>query len=206
MPSHSIVQSVLLRRSAFRTLDEARKWITDHGYKYSMPDVTPTYYRFRQHAPEPLALTHRLRTTQLGESDKFSPMGSVGALIIAYPKSSRPMAKDPPAAAGAGAPNPMDQYKVGDLVRVEYIVDIKRKHKTMIVTKKTPKSVTVEEGRRTGGTKFFIYPSQRPLVFRKISPISGEPQTTDERYTIVGRVARDVTAIYNEETSGSEAE
>ena len=96
MPSHSIVQSVLLRRSAFRTLDEARKWITDHGYKYSMPDVTPTYYRFRQHAPEPLALTHRLRTTQLGESDKFSPMGSVGALIIAYPKSSRPMAKDPP--------------------------------------------------------------------------------------------------------------
>lgn len=96
MPSHSIVQSVLLRRSAFKTLDEAKKWITEHGYKYTLPDVTPTYYRFRQHDPAPLALTHRLRTTQLGEPDKMSPMGSVGALIIAYPKTSSPLAPKPP--------------------------------------------------------------------------------------------------------------
>jgi hypothetical protein len=103
MPSHSIVQSVLLRRSAFKTLDEAKKWITEHGYKYALPDVTPTYYRFRQHAPEPLALTHRLRTTQLGEPERNSPMGSVGALIIAYPKDTAPLAPKP-AAAGAGEP------------------------------------------------------------------------------------------------------
>lgn len=103
MPSHSIVQSVLLRRSAFKTVDEAKKWITEHGYKYTLPDVTPTYYRFRQHDPAPLALTHRLRTTQLGEPDKMSPMGSVGALIIAYPKTSSPLAPNPPAPAGPAA-------------------------------------------------------------------------------------------------------
>ena len=97
MPSHSIVQSVLLRRSAFKTLDDAKDWLTEHGYKYVLPDVTPTYFRFRQRDPKPLELTHRLRTTQLGDPEKFSPMGSIGALIIAYPKNSRPMAKDPPA-------------------------------------------------------------------------------------------------------------
>jgi hypothetical protein len=144
MPNHSIVQSVLLRRSAFKTLDEAKDWITEHGYKYALPDVTPTYYRFRQHAPEPLALTHRLRTTQLGEPEKYSPMGSIGALIIAYPKNTAPLAptgkaggpkpkeepvksepkkKSPsgPAAAGAGEPEPK-----GALARLAGIPEVVR--------------------------------------------------------------------------------
>lgn len=202
MPSHSIVQSVLLNRGTFKTLDSAKDWLVEHGYKYTLPDVTPTYYRFRQHDPAPLALTHRLRTTQLGEPEKFSPMGSVGALIIAYPKDSRPMAKEAPTKKD----NLMDELKVGDLVRVEFTVDIRRKRETMIVVKKTEKSVTVRRGTKQGSKKFVLNPRASALVFRKIGTVSGLPETADMKYTILSREARDITAILPEEDTDTEVE
>ena len=208
MPSHSIVQSVLLRRSAFKTLDDAKDWLTEHGYKYVLPDVTPTYFRFRQRDPKPLEMTHRLRTTQLGEADKNSPMGSIGALILAYPKNSRPMARDPPAEP---KPEPkkenlMESLKVGDLVRVEFTVDIKRKREVMIVTKKTPKSVTVQRGGTHDTKKKFILEARKtPIVFRKIG-FNGLPVTADLKYEILQRVGEGYTAIRPEEDSEDEYE
>jgi hypothetical protein len=207
MPSHSIVQSVLLRRSAFRTLDDAKDWLTEHGYKYVLPDTTPTYFRFRQRDPKPLEMTHRLRTTQLGEPEKNSPMGSIGALILAYPKNSRPMAKDPPAEP---KPEPkkenlMESLKVGDLVRVEFTVDIKRKREVMIVTKKTPKTATVQRGGRQGTKKFILEARKTPIVFRKIG-FNGLPVTSDLKYEILERVGEGFTAIRPEEDTEGETE
>jgi hypothetical protein len=75
MTSHYIVQSVLLSRDKFKSLDAAKAWLTSHGYRYTLPDTTMSYYRFRQRDPHPLALTHRLRTVKLGD---------VGGLIVAY--------------------------------------------------------------------------------------------------------------------------
>jgi hypothetical protein len=72
-----VVQSVLLSRDKFKTLDEAKEWLVSHGYKYVLPDTTPSFYRFRQREPQRLALTHRLRTVKMGDA---------GSLIVAYPR------------------------------------------------------------------------------------------------------------------------
>lgn len=72
-----LVQSVLLARDKFKSLEAAKAWLVSHGYRYTIPDTTMSYYRFRQHDPHRLAMTHRLRTVKLGD---------VGNLIVAYPR------------------------------------------------------------------------------------------------------------------------
>ena len=59
------VQTVLLKRSKF-TEQEAKKWIKEHGYHLTMPDVTAHYYRFRQFPP-PSPLMGRERMVALGD-------------------------------------------------------------------------------------------------------------------------------------------
>lgn len=75
MTSHYLVQSVLLSRDKFKSIADAKEWLVSHGYKYVLPDVTPSYFRFRQRDPARLALTHRLRTIKLGDA---------GNLIVGY--------------------------------------------------------------------------------------------------------------------------
>jgi hypothetical protein len=75
MTNHYIVQSVLLSRDKFKTIDQAKEWLVSNGYKYTIPDTTPSYYRFRQRDPQRLAMTHRLRTVKMGDA---------GSLILAY--------------------------------------------------------------------------------------------------------------------------
>lgn len=72
-----LVQSVLLSRDKFKSLGDAKEWLVSHGYKYVLPDTTPSFYRFRQRDPHRLAMTHRLRTIKMGDA---------GNLIVAYPR------------------------------------------------------------------------------------------------------------------------
>ena len=72
-----VVQSVILSRDHFKTLDQAKAWLMEHNYKYTSPDVTPHYYRFRQRDPKALEHTHRFRSIELKD---------IGYLIMAYPK------------------------------------------------------------------------------------------------------------------------
>ena len=69
------VQTVLLRRSKF-TEQEAKKWIKEHGYHLTMPDVTAHYFRFRQHKPFP----------SLMGRERMIPLGDVGYLGVYYGK------------------------------------------------------------------------------------------------------------------------
>jgi hypothetical protein len=71
-----IVQSVILKKSHF-TREQAKKWVHKHGFKPSSPDVTPHYYRFRQHDP------HRLEA--MGYHARNTPLGKEGYLVIFYP-------------------------------------------------------------------------------------------------------------------------
>lgn len=68
-----IVQSVLLRRHKM-TRREADRWIKEHGYTLTAPDVTQDFYRYRQVDPARLH-SFRLRTIKLGD---------IGDLIVAY--------------------------------------------------------------------------------------------------------------------------
>lgn len=70
-----IVQSVLLRKEKF-SLDEAKDWILNHGYKLVKVDTTPEYYRFRQMDPKHLEI--------LGYRARTQPLGDVGHLILFY--------------------------------------------------------------------------------------------------------------------------
>ena len=72
-----ITQSVILSREHFSNLDQAKKWLMNHDYKYGKADITPQYFRFRQRDPDTLKHTHRFRSIELK---------GVGYLIIAYPK------------------------------------------------------------------------------------------------------------------------
>lgn len=72
-----LVQSVLLSRDKFKTIGDAKEWLVSHGYKYTLPDTTPSYFRFRQRDPQRLEMTHRLRTVKIGDA---------GNLIVAYPR------------------------------------------------------------------------------------------------------------------------
>lgn len=68
-----IVQSVVLKRSKMSKRD-ADRWVMEHGYKLTAPDITPHFYRYRQVNPE--RLHHfRFRTIDLGD---------MGHLIVAY--------------------------------------------------------------------------------------------------------------------------
>lgn len=72
-----VVQSVILKRDKF-TQHEAEKWIRDHEYKLTRPDITQHYYRFRQMPPTAL---HNYRFREV-------PLGSDGYLVVAYPEKS----------------------------------------------------------------------------------------------------------------------
>lgn len=68
-----IVQSVILKRDKM-TKREADRWIKEHGYILTAPDITHEFYRYRQVNPE--RLHHfRFRTIDLGD---------IGHLIVAY--------------------------------------------------------------------------------------------------------------------------
>lgn len=49
------IQTVILSKSRFKTLADAKKWIKDHNFKVShkgkQPDETSTSFRFRQRDP-----------------------------------------------------------------------------------------------------------------------------------------------------------
>ena len=62
------VQSILIPRSKF-SMEEAKRWVRGHGYSISkLPDVTRTYYRFRQQGPEGFS---RLRTKSIANGIKL---------------------------------------------------------------------------------------------------------------------------------------
>lgn len=70
-----VVQSVLLKRDKM-TRHEADRWIHEHGYKLTQPDVTHEFYRYRQVAPSRLQGTGvRFRTIKIGD---------IGDLIVVY--------------------------------------------------------------------------------------------------------------------------
>lgn len=68
-----ITQSVTIKRNKMSRY-EADRWIKEHGYKLTKPDVTQHYYRYRQVEPERLH-GFRFRTIELGD---------IGHLIISY--------------------------------------------------------------------------------------------------------------------------
>jgi hypothetical protein len=74
---HQLVQSVILGRDHFKNLDQAKKWLVDHGFHDKGVDITPQYFRYRQRSPDALKHTHRFRSIELKD---------IGYLIMAYPK------------------------------------------------------------------------------------------------------------------------
>jgi hypothetical protein len=75
-PKSYIIQSVILDKSAFPTLDKAKEWISLHHYKYIKSDETPNEWRFRQLSPDIFKFGHY--------EAKTVPLKDVGKLIIAY--------------------------------------------------------------------------------------------------------------------------
>lgn len=47
-----LVQSIVFPKSKF-SQREAIKWIYEHKYEVHKIDITPNFYRFRQHEPSP---------------------------------------------------------------------------------------------------------------------------------------------------------
>lgn len=72
--TNGMVQSVILSRDHFKNLDEAKRWLMDHEYRYTTPDITPNYFRFRQEVPMP---HRRYRSIELKD---------IGYLIMSYAK------------------------------------------------------------------------------------------------------------------------
>lgn len=74
-----VLQSLILSKDRFSTLDAARKWVADHNFKTSFegkpPDETSTSYRFRQADPTRFA-PKSFRTIELDNGVK----GVVGKL------------------------------------------------------------------------------------------------------------------------------
>lgn len=68
-----VVQSVQLRRDAM-SKGEAFDWIRKHGYKAEKVDITPHFYRFRQHDP------HRFH----GGRFRQIMLGKIGELTVVY--------------------------------------------------------------------------------------------------------------------------
>jgi hypothetical protein len=68
-----VVQSVVLKRSKM-TRREADRWIKEHDYKLTAPDITQEFMRYRQMDPARLH-AFRFRTIDLGD---------IGHLIVAY--------------------------------------------------------------------------------------------------------------------------
>jgi len=71
-----IVQSVVLNKEKFPTLEKAKEWASSHNYKTDKHDETPTHWRFRQVSPTIFtAGIYVARTVN---------MEDIGSLIIAY--------------------------------------------------------------------------------------------------------------------------
>ena len=55
VPSGMIVQTLILSKDSFRTMDAARRWVKSHGFKSGhrgkSPDETSSSFRFRQRDP-----------------------------------------------------------------------------------------------------------------------------------------------------------
>lgn len=71
-----IIQSVVLDKEAFPTLDKAKTWAAQHNYKTSKHDETTNSWRFRQVSPE------IFKTNQY--EAKTIPLKDTGNLIVAY--------------------------------------------------------------------------------------------------------------------------
>lgn len=70
------VQSVILKRSMFPSMREAKDWVHHHHYKVDKIDETKDYYRFRQMPPLPFE-TRDFRFRNI-------PLGKVGYLVMVY--------------------------------------------------------------------------------------------------------------------------
>ena len=60
------VQTVLCAKTKFRSVDEARTWITSHGFKDGGVDETPDFFRFRQFSPDQCAGPEKTITLTAG--------------------------------------------------------------------------------------------------------------------------------------------
>ena len=75
-PNSYIIQSVVLNKEKFPTLEKAREWASLHKYKIDKHDETMNSWRFRQVSPTIFSTGHyTAKTVQLQD---------VGSLIIAY--------------------------------------------------------------------------------------------------------------------------
>jgi hypothetical protein len=118
------------------------------------------------------------------------------------------MAKDPPAEP---KPEPkkenlMESLKVGDLVEILYSsFGVKgnriRLRKKAIVVKKTPKSVSVQNGHISRGRRVFVLSDTEPHTFKKTDE-DGRP--IDKDYIIVRRIKQGL--VTSTEESDTEAE
>lgn len=71
-----LVQSVILDKSKFHGVQEAKMWIMKHGYKHTSVDETPNTYRFRQVHPDIIKTGHY--------QAKMVKIGDVGHLLVLY--------------------------------------------------------------------------------------------------------------------------
>ena len=46
------IQTLLLSKKRFKSVEEARKWVSDNGFSYPGVDETDNYYRVRQKDPD----------------------------------------------------------------------------------------------------------------------------------------------------------
>ncbi len=61
------IQSVLINKRYF-TLNEAIQWALGHNFSIHKVDISPKYYRFRQHDP---SIYRKLRTKRMNEYITF---------------------------------------------------------------------------------------------------------------------------------------
>lgn len=75
-PKSYIIQSVVLHKTAFPTLEKAKEWASLHKYKTTKHDETPNEYRFRQVSPNIFNTGHyEAKTVSLKD---------IGNLVVAY--------------------------------------------------------------------------------------------------------------------------
>ena len=75
-PKAYLIQSVVLHKSAFPTLEKAKEWASLHKYKTTKHDETPNEYRFRQLSPDIFKFGHY--------EAKTVPLKDIGNLVVGY--------------------------------------------------------------------------------------------------------------------------
>ena len=75
-PRSYLIQSVVLDKATFPTIDKAKEWAGLHKYKIDKYDETPTAWRFRQVSPD-------IFKTGIYQA-KTIPLENTGNLIVAY--------------------------------------------------------------------------------------------------------------------------